>query len=855
MILWQFEAVPRSGLALPVPEVDLFALLPLVWIAVAFLVLAGLLLGVRAWHLSRPHPRRKSFELKVLHVLLPKLRNEEEAQRVPTAEQIREAISVAETFFSAMGGLKAQRGIKTWLFGRTDEMAFEIVSHKKEIHFYLAVPSAWQGLIEQQLSAAYPDAYIEPVEDYNIFSPTGTILGSYLTFKRPQYFPIKSYRKLESDPLNAIANALSRVPENEGVAIQFVARSARGEWRKPGLTIARNMQQGVSLEDALKGKTKHQKSNPWLKAAGVGESKKPDDPSKDYRLSPLEDEAVKGLQEKASKAGLDVNIRVVVSAEDPIRAEGTLGAVLNAFSQYNIYQFGNAFAPAVPRSKDALVRRFIYRSFDERYKTVLNAEEMASVWHLPLPFTETPNIAWLAARRGPAPATVPVSAEQAQIELGYNLYRGAKTPVWMKAPDRQRHMYIMGKSGSGKSEFISSLVLQDIRRGAGVCVIDPHGDLIDKILSNIPRERVDDVIYFNPSDLDRPMGLNMLEARDESLKDFAVQEMIAIFYKLFGAEMIGPIFEHQMRNVMLTLMSDPENPGTIAEIPRMFSDEAFTKSWVEKVQDPVVRAFWEKEMAKTSDFHKSETLGYLISKVGRFVENEMMRNIIGQTHSSFDFRDVMDREQVLLVNLSKGKTGEVNAALLGLIIVTKLQMAALSRADMPESERKDFYLYIDEFQNFVTDSVATILSEARKYRLDLVMAHQYIAQLVKDNDTKVRDAVFGNVGTMFVSRVGPEDADFLKKIYEPDFEPYDLINSDKFTWYCKMIVDNTQQKPFTLNFNMPPYGSRELADAIKELSRLKYGRDRALVEAEIMERSQLGGTSALQGPLIGEGGF
>ncbi|OGL92425.1 hypothetical protein A2239_02095 [Candidatus Uhrbacteria bacterium RIFOXYA2_FULL_40_9] len=420
------------------------------------------------------------------------------------------------------------------------------------------------------------------------------------------------------------------------------------------------------------------------------------------------------------------------------------------------------------------------------------------------------------------------------------MYRGVKTPVWMKEVDRSRHMYIIGKSGTGKSQLIARLATQDICAGHGVAVVDPHGDLTEQILGNIPKERIDDVIYFCPADLDRPMGLNMLETKDPSMKDFAVQEMISIFYKLFPPEMIGPMFEHHMRNVMLTLMSDPKNPGSLIEIPRIFSDESFQKTWRARVKDPVVQSYWVNEVDKTSDFHKSEMLGYLISKVGRFVENEMMRNIIGQAHSSFDFREVMDKKKILLVNLSKGKTGDVNAELLGMIIVTKLQMAALGRADMPESERHDFFLYIDEFQNFVTDSIATILSEARKYRLNLIIAHQYIGQLVKDGKTEIRDAVFGNVGTNFVARIGPEDVETLEKIYSPEFSGYDLINSDKFTWYVKMIVDNSQIKPFTLNFEMFPKGDAELAKAIKELSRLKYARARDIVEEEIMERAQLG---------------
>jgi hypothetical protein len=315
--------------------------------------------------------------------------------------------------------------------------------------------------------------------------------------------------------------------------------------------------------------------------------------------------------------------------------------------------------------------------------------------------------------------------------------------------------------------------------------------------------------------------------------------MIAIFYKLFPPEMIGPMFEHQMRNFMLTLMSDPNEPGTIAEIPRMISDPEFQKKWRSKVTDPVVRSFWENEVDKTSDFHKSEMLGYLISKVGRFVENSMMRNIIGQQRSAFDFREIMDNQKIFFVNLSKGKIGDVNANLLGLIMVTKLQMAALGRADMPEEERKDFYLYIDEFQNFITPSIATILSEARKYRLSLIIAHQYMAQLAPKGDTEIRDAVLGNVGTKLIGRVGIDDAQVLESEFQPVFTSYDLMNVDKFHWNGKILIDNTPSRPFVLKSPPPVKGDPKVGDAIKQLARLKHGRDRSVVEQEILDRTQL----------------
>ncbi len=825
----------------------------LLGIAVAILLFLGLWI-LRAFLRARATSSHGTFDTVTLLITVPRFRHKEQTERTGSKEQMMDAVAAAETFFSAVGGLKAHHGFHSWLFGRHDEMAFEIVSQNKEIRFYVTVPKEMEQLVVQQLSAAYSDSFPEVVDDYNIFAPDSVILGSNLVFKREHAFPIKTFRKMDKDPLDSLTNVLAKVPAGEGAAIQFVVRSAGKHWRNRGIAIAGRMLKGMSMDEAVKG-GKNRKIN-WLADAGLV---KPEDqkPEEQRKLSPLEEETVKGLEEKASKAGLEVCIRLIVAGKNADSAQTTLGGMINAFSPYSIYQYGNSFVKVVPPFKKRLVRRFIYRSFDERNKIVVNAEELASLWHLPTPWTETPGIKWLGARKGAAPSNVPTGPEMGgQLELGYNEYRGVTTPIWLKAADRLRHMYVMGKSGTGKSQLIAHLAIQDIQLGHGVAVIDPHGDLVEQIIGNIPKERIDDVVYFNPSDEDRPMGLNMLESYGESENAKQVQEMISIFYKLFPPEMIGPMFEHNMRNVMLTLMADPENPGTIAEIPRMFSDQDFADKWIAKVKDPVVRAFWEKEMAKTSDFHKSEMLGYLISKVGRFVGDPMMRNIVGQQHSSFDFRKIMDEGKIFLCNLSKGKTGDVNADLLGMIIVTKLQMAALSRAEIEdEAARRDFFLYIDEFQNFVTDSIATILSEARKYRLALIIAHQYVGQLVKDNNTKIKDAVFGNVGTMLTARIGPEDVETFEKIFEPDFNGYDMMNSDKYTWYSKMIVDNASTKPFTLKFHPKPTGDRELASAIKELSRLKYGRDKDIANAEIMDRSQLGTQPRGPQPVVSESIF
>lgn len=781
-----------------------------------------------------------------LQITLPKFQSEEEGRQREAQQTTKEKIAVAETLFAALGGIQHKKGFIAWLKGHHDVLALEIVAHEKVVSFYATIPKKYQEFFEQQVHAQWSSAYIEEVDDFNIFSPQGIAVGGYLTQRREGFLPLKTYKDLEADPLNAITNALSQVTQGDGVVVQFLLRPSTHSWREHAQRVVRNMHEGMSFSQAKHGKTKR----------GLFEEKeafeKREAKMKERKLSALETKMLEGIEQKIAKAGLEVNIRVVACANQADAAQMYVKNVLNAFGQFSIYEYGNAFQASIPSSKKELIKRCIYRQFSQKEKMLLNTEELASVWHLPLLTTETPNIRWLLAKVAPPPVNMPAEG----LQLGFNVFRGKHTEVYMKDADRRRHMYIIGKTGSGKSEFIKNLVAQDIKAGRGVAVIDPHGDLADSIMEIIPKERVDDVVYFNPSDMDRPMGLNMLEVpvSDEELetmseeekrkvlsnmRDFAVQEMINIFYMLFPPEMIGPMFEHNMRNYMLTLMADAKNPGTIVEIPRMIADEAFQKQWVAKVTDPVVRSFWEDEMAKTSDYHKSEMMGYLVSKVGRFVENEMMRNIIGQTHSAFDFRKIMDEKKILLVNLSKGKTGEVNASLLGLILVAKLQMAAFRRADTEESKRNDFYLYIDEFQNFITPSISTILSEARKYRLNLIMAHQYMGQLVKDGKTEIRDAVLGNVGSMFVARVGPEDTEVLGKIFQPTFSPSDLMNTDKFTWNVKLIIDNAQERPFTMKAYPPVKGNPRVGELLKDISRLQYGRSREEVEEEILERAGL----------------
>lgn len=781
------------------------------------------------------------FDYAVLRIRVPKETGGLEKKDDASQAKVQEMIAVMETVFSTLGSLKAQRGMRQWLFGRSDQFSFEIVSHEKKISFYTAVPRGYRNFMEEQIHAQFPDAHIDEVSDYNMFSATGVVLGSYLTFRREHHFPIKTYEKLESDPLNSITNALAKIAETDGAAVQIVIRSAHGSWRDHGLKLARAMQQGKSLKEAEKASKAGIGSALGKELKGMASTKTPEEkkPEEPYRLSPLEEEMVKGLEEKASKAGLDANIRVVVSASQPSVAQRYLNDILGAFGQYNIYEYGNSFEANTPRNQKLLVRHFIFRHFTDRYRVVLNAAELASLYHFPLPTTETPKIDWLLARTALPPSNIPTEG----LVLGHSEYRGEDYVIRMKQEDRRRHMYIIGKSGSGKTELMKSLVKQDIQEGRGVCVVDPHGDFADDCLEFVPRERAEDVIYFSPADTERPMALNMLEfdpAYPEQ-KTFVINEMLKIFDKLYDLKSTGgPMFEQYMRNAMLLIMDDPESGSTLLEIPKVLADEDFRAYKLSKCKQQVVIDFWTKEAQKAGgEASLQNMVPYITSKLTPFIANDIMRPIIGQQKSAFNIRHVMDTQKILLLNLSKGKLGDLNAYLIGMVLVGKILMAALSRTDMKKEERKDFYLYIDEFQNFLTDSISAILSEARKYGLDLIIAHQFIGQLTeKGGDTVIRDAIFGNVGSMFSFRVGPEDAEFLEKEFAPVFAAQDLINVEAYTCNAKILIDNTASRPF----NMKPYrstglGDAELPEMIKELSRYTYGRNRNLVETEIRERS------------------
>jgi len=726
---------------------------------------------------------------------------------------------------------------KPKLFQEPPSVSLEIASRvgSSDISFYICVPKYLETAFEKYVQGVYPRAIIEKVpEDYTVFEPQGETAGAFLKLKENYLFPISTYQKLEKDPLSTITNNLSKIAVNEGGAVQLVIRPLSGlNMRKKGEKALSKIREGKAVRSAVIEATQG-----WLMIA-ISEIFKsaPKDPKKELESQKPKEQGIDqfaydAVQQKIQKQPFQANVRLVASAQSKERAEDILSHLVGAFSQFSLSAINSLEAKNVTGSRlKKFVYEFSFRIFNQNQSNIFNIEELASMYHFPTHFTETPYIK--AAKSGVAAPPIDLP-EQGINLIGRVIFRGEEKKVYFAArEDRRRHFYVIGQTGTGKSVFLSEMIRQDIENGEGVAVIDPHGELIEHTLENIPKDRVDDVVLFEPFDLERPMGLNMLEYDTPEQKDFAVQEMIAIFYKLFPPEIIGPMFEHYMRNAMLALMADKDSPGTLVEIPKMFTDPQFLQERLAKVSDPIVKNFWVKEWAQTTGNTRSDMLGYVVSKVGRFIENEMMRNIIGQSHSGFDLSKIMNEGKIFLANLSKGQTGEVNSSLLGLILVSKMQMAAMKRARVAEAERKDFYLYVDEFQNFTTDSIATILSEARKYKLNLTIAHQYIPQLTD----QIKNAVFGNVGTIGAFRIGADDAEFLEKQFEPGFSRFDLVNLDNFHLIIKMMLRNKTSTPFKMETFPPKKGRPQIVDAIKKISKLQYGKPRAIVEEDILKRS------------------
>ena len=774
--------------------------------------------------------RSKDVErsLKLVPLLLKIPPREAANENRDMREAIKENISKAEGIFRLMSGIASK---KNKLYGQR-YVSFEVVAHGKQIFFYTAVPVSLLDAAKKALTSGYPGIQIEQAEDINFFSKDGKIAGvsgGEFELSKSSYYPINTYQMSEQDAFSAILSGLSNLSEDEGAAIQLLIRPARKKWLKK----SRRASKGYLNPDKKQGGEKFMSiAGDVAKAPFKSPTGESDKPKESKQPDAIDQKKSELIEEKAKYPVFESVIRVIASSSDANKANSLIDSMKLGFAQLALNN-SNSFDFEKAEDVQQLATDFIFRYFPvSKNKNVLNSVELATVFHLP---SESIDIAAQVERKGMKEIAAPAGMSEEGIIIGTNISQGKEEIIRLADDDRRRHLYIIGQTGTGKSVFLENCIVQDMYAGKGLAFIDPHGDTAEKLMAKVPPERAKDVIYFNPGDTEFPMGWNIMEfdpAHPEQ-KDFLVQEAISMLYKIYDPNrqgFMGPRFEAWFRNAALTVMADPDG-GTFIEIPKVFTDDEYLKKKFKYVKDPVIQDFWTGEMAQTDAHSKSEMLGWFVSKFGAFANNEIMRNIVGQKHSAFDLRQIMDDGKILFVNLSKGLLGDINSNLLGIMFIIKFQIAAMSRADTAEADRRDFSLYIDEFQNYSTDSIATILSEARKYRLSMVMANQYISQL----DEKVRDSVFGNVGSSIAFRVGNDDAEYLQKQFAPSFDAADLSNIQNHYAAAKIIAKGAPTVPFSMKEIMPPLGTPkpEQLDAMRQLSRQNYAKPKAQVAKEI----------------------
>jgi hypothetical protein len=787
--------------------------------------LAAYLASTRS--LPKTEPKSELFrklDMRLFEVALPEA-GQDDQRRVA-----RELVAMMEQFYLGMMSVARQEINRT-----KDYFTLEIALSNDSDHlvFYVAVPSQKAELFEKQILAVYQGAIIvDAPNDYNIFNPGGMSAGAYARPSVNQMLTIKTFETMDHDPLDVILNVFSKLEtRGEGAAIQIVVRPAGQKYNQQYTKAIRSLREGKDIKAAEKAV-----SSTWSQvfdfvASAVGGEKKNQGSEK-----VVDDNAVSSVSEKVKSPIVETNIRVIASANNQLRAEQIVNDMQSAFNQFtNTAGNGVAFRLLQKRALKQFFKDYVFRSFDEKYRFNLSLKELSTLFHFPSGIKSSPQLKQATAKTAPAPLDVPSEG----LFMGRNIHRNQVKDVYMTPKDRVRHFYVIGQTGTGKTYFLRSLIKQDIENGDGCCFIDPHGSDVQEILSYVPADRVDDVIYFDPAYTPRPMGLNMLEfdRRFPEQKTFVVDEMLGIFQKLFGSnpEAMGPAFQQYFRNAVMLVIEDPESGTTLLEVARVLADEEFRKLKLSRCGNPIVKQFWEEIAGKAGgDASLANIVPYITNKFDIFLSNEIMRPIIGQEQSAFNMRDVMDNRKILLVNLSKGRLGEINANLIGLILVGKILMAALSRVDNPDYKSlPPFYLYIDEFQNVTTNSISQILSEARKYGLGLNVAHQFIAQL----EESIKNAVFGNVGSIGVFRISPDDAQYLEKRLQPTFDAQDIMKLTMGNYYLQMLGNGTPLKPFNVNImDAIQGGNPNIIDKLQQLSFLKYGRDRAQVEAEVMAK-------------------
>ncbi|MDQ3075630.1 MAG: type IV secretion system DNA-binding domain-containing protein [bacterium] len=778
-------------------------------------------------------PLHKSLNMTLFEVTLPP-----SADDASKSKSFKEFIGAMEQFYAGMQSIaEDKRNEKENYF--TLEIALS--NEHDEVVVYAGIPNKHLSLFEKQILSNYHDAKVRAVEnDYNVFNEAGFSAGAYAFLQERPVLPIKTYENIEHDPMNTILSVFSKLKTSgEGGAIQLVIAPAGDKFINEFHMILDDVKDGMSVKHAADNFYKFHTAV-WNESKKIFFGAKKEGEKKEKNMAgrrAVDTNAVEKIGNKLKSSVMKANIRVITSAETQERAEAILAEIESSFNQFSEVASNSIIFEKLQGSDlKNLFHDFSYRVFSSNKIMPLNLKELASVFHFPIGVGSQPQLKEAKAGIAPAPMEM-VSQGNTGVLLGINSYRGKDTEIRMSKEDRMRHMYVIGQTGTGKTTILKNMIYQDIQNGDGCCFIDPHGTDIQDILSYVPKERMDDVIYFDPAYTARPMGLNMLEydTRYPEQKTFVVNELMGIFNKLFDMKVGGgAMFEQYFRNSAFLVMEDPESGSTMLEITRVLADKKFRDMKLAKCKNPIIKQFWVSAEETTGDQSLANFVPYISSKFDNFISNDIMRPVVLQQNSVFNFRKIMDEKKILLVNLSKGRLGDINANLIGLVLVGKIQMAALSRVDMFGKPMNDFYLYIDEFQNVTTDSISSILSEARKYRLSLTVAHQYISQL----EEKIKNAVFGNVGSMAIYRISPEDANFVEPKFKPTFTSNDITKLDNFNSYVNMLVGGQPVKPFSMtsHWSLVAKGNKDVVESLKELSYLKYGRDREEVEAEIMER-------------------
>jgi hypothetical protein len=787
--------------------------------------------GLTPLGIDEKAPRFQALQMTLYEIALPEPEGDKQGREKP----LKELISGMEQFYAGLLSVgEAASGEPNYFV-----LELAVPADNPELQFYAAVPNSKRLLFEKQLLAIFPNAHItvQP-HDYNVFVEGGSALVSVAKLAENPALPIKEYPEFDYDPINAVMNAFAKIEsKGEGAALQLIIEP-RGErhvshYRKilQALRKGEKHNAAFSTPESLLGEMAREVGRTFF-------SNKPKDEQKAKEAETRQIEAnkshVEQVEKKIASPIAGATIRLVVSSADSSNAALVLGDLEAAFNQFTNTQ-GNrfVFTRINERQSQRVLEDFSFR-IPEQSMMPLSLRELTTLYHFPPNGIESsPHLKQARFTHAPAPLGLLPDG----VVVGTNTYRGATTTIHLAAEDRLRHLYVIGQTGTGKTGLLKSMAIQDIQKGEGCCFIDPHGSDIIDVLAAVPPERYQDVIYFDPADLSRPFSLNFLEydASRPEQKTFIVNELLMIFKRLYGdvPESMGPAFEQYFRNATLLVMEDPSSGSTILDIARVLSNSEFRREKLAKSMNPVINQFWNEIATKAGGEASLENIvPYITNKFDDFTANDFIRPIVGQQESSFKFREVMDNKKILLVNLSKGRLGERNANLLGLIIVGKLFMAALSRADNPRAVHAPFYLYIDEFQNITTDSIPGILSEARKYKLSLTMAHQFLTQV----EEKTRNAVFGNVGNMAIFRVGEEDAEFFAKQFAPTFEAHDFVNLEFRNAYVKMLTGGIPQKPFDMKTPDVPALNHAQVDDLIHLSSLTYGRDRATVESMIRER-------------------